>query len=255
MIAIAADITDQSQVNAAIKQVLDVHGRVDVLINNAGVIQVGPMETTTLEDYKQSMNVHYWGPVYTIMAVLPHMKEKRRGRIINVCSIGGKVSVPHLLPYSGSKFALVGFSEGLRAELLKDRIFVTTVSPGLMRTGSHFNAYFKGQNRAEFAWFSVSNALPLFSTSAVSAAEQIYKACKFGDPELIITPQAQILAKLQGVVPGLFDDALSLVNMLLPAPGGIGSNSALGSESTSKISPSVYTLLADKAAIRNNELK
>ena len=90
------------------------------------------------------------------------MKRRGGGRIINIASIGGKIAVPHLLPYVASKFALVGLSEGLRAELARDRIYVTTVSPGLMRTGSHLNALFKGQHKKEFALFSVANASPLF---------------------------------------------------------------------------------------------
>ena len=74
--------------------------------------------------------------------------------------------MPHLLPYSASKFALVGFSEGLRAELAKDGIRVTTVCPGLMRTGSPPNAAFKGRHREEYAWFALSDALPILSISA-----------------------------------------------------------------------------------------
>src|ERR687891_1372920 len=103
-------------------------------------------------------------------AVIPLMKRQSYGRIVNIASIGGKVAVPHLLPYVASKFALVGLSEGMRAELLKDGIYVTTVSPGLMRTGSHLNAFFKGQHKKEYALFSIANALPLFSTSSKRAA-------------------------------------------------------------------------------------
>ena len=129
------------------------------------MIQVGPLEEMTVEDYEESMKVHFWAPFYLVEAVLPGMRQRQRGRIVNIASIGGKISVPHLLPYSASKFALVGFSEGLRAELAADRIYVTTACPGLMRTGSHVHATFKGQHKKEYTWFSIANASPLLSTS------------------------------------------------------------------------------------------
>src|SRR5207302_995684 len=146
-----------------VDEVLDRFGRLHVLINNAGVIQVGPMEEMTLADYEDTMQTHFWAPLFTTLSVLPALRRQGEGRIVNISSIGGKIAVPHLLPYSASKFALTGFSEGLRAELLKDGIYVTTVCPGLMRTGSPRNADFKGQHRAEYAWFSISDSLPFFS--------------------------------------------------------------------------------------------
>src|SRR5918912_3423887 len=127
----------------------------------------------TLEDFEQAMAVHFWGPLYATLAVLPQMRARRDGRIVNISSIGGKVSVPHLVPYSASKFALAGLSDGLRAELSKENVIVTTVCPGLMRTGSPRNATFKGKHRDEYAWFSISDALPLTSMSAERAARQI----------------------------------------------------------------------------------
>src|SRR5262249_52903527 len=152
---------------ACVKHMVDAvwnhFGPIDVLINNAGVIEVGPLETMTLQDFEEAMRTHFWGPVYTTMAVLSEMRYRGGGRIVNISSIGGKVSVPHLVPYCASKFALCGLSEGLRAELAKDNILVTTVIPGLMRTGSPPNATFKGRHREEYAWFSISDALPVVS--------------------------------------------------------------------------------------------
>jgi short-subunit dehydrogenase len=229
-------------------------GRIDVLINNAGMIQVGPVELMTLEDYEEAMKVHFWGPLYTILAVLPGMRQRREGRIVNISSIGGKVSMPHLLPYNVSKFALVGLSEGLRAELAKDRIVVTTVCPGLMRTGSPRNALFKGQHRAEYTWFSISDALPLLSQSAERAARQIIAACRRGDAEVVLSLPAKLVTMLHGLFPGCTADLLSLANtLLLPAPGGIGTAQRPGKESSSRLSPSWLTRLSDKAGQRNNE--
>ena len=176
-------------------------GHIDVLVNNAGVIQVGPIEVMTHEDFELAMQAHFWGPLNTILAVLPSMRQRRQGRIVNISSIGGKVSVPHLVPYSASKFALVGLSKGLRAELMKDGIEVTTVCPGLMRTGSPRNADFKGQHRFEYAWFSISDALPLLTVSAENAARQIVHACKRGQAELVISIPAKDRSVVRCIVP------------------------------------------------------
>src|SRR5262249_39625977 len=138
-------------------------GRVDVLINNAGIIQVGPLDHMTAADFEEAMAVHFWGPLHTTLAAIPIMRRQGGGRIVNVSSIGGKIGVPHLAPYCASKFALTGMSDAVRAELAQDRIHVTTVIPGLMRTGSPFNAWFKGRHRDEFTWFAISDSLPLAS--------------------------------------------------------------------------------------------
>src|SRR5690349_12825222 len=101
---LACDVGDRAQVERMVDALRLYFGRIDVLVNNAGVIQVGPMETMTLADYEEAMRTHYWGPVYTTLAVLPEMKKRQDGRVVNITSIGGKVSVPHLLPYCASKF-------------------------------------------------------------------------------------------------------------------------------------------------------
>jgi short-subunit dehydrogenase len=209
----------------------------------------------TLADYEEAMKIHFWGPLYTTLAVVPDMRRRREGRIVNISSIGGKIGIPHLVPYSASKFALVGLSEGLRAELAKDGIVVTTVCPGLMRTGSPRNATFKGQHRAEYAWFAISDSLPFASMQAERAARQIIAACKRGDAEVILTTQAVVAIKLHALFPELSADVRELANRLLPAPGGIGARRARGKQSESELAPSLLTVLGDKAAERNNEFK
>jgi NAD(P)-dependent dehydrogenase (short-subunit alcohol dehydrogenase family) len=249
------DVRDCEQVNQMIDDISTRFGDVDVLINNAGVIQVGPLEVQTREDFENAMAVHFWGPFYTMQAVLPQMRRRGEGRIVNIASIGGKIAVPHLAPYCASKFALVGLSNALRGELAKDNIFVTTVCPGLMRTGSHINAIFKGRNRLEYALFSLMDALPLTSINVERAARQIVSACRRGDAELVITIQAQTAAKVNALFPELVAEITGMVNRLLPSAGGIGEKHAPGKDSASFLSPSVLTALADKASTRNNELK
>ena len=93
------DVRSEERVNEAIAKVLERFGTIDVLINNAGVIEVGPFDTMSISDFRNSMDNHFFASLYTIFAVLPTMKEKKFGRIVNISSIGGKISVPHLLPY------------------------------------------------------------------------------------------------------------------------------------------------------------
>ncbi|MEN3334440.1 MAG: hypothetical protein V7641_3805 [Blastocatellia bacterium] len=254
VLGIPCDISDRQQVEAFVQAAQNHFGQIDVLINNAGTINVGPMDVMTPEDYEQAMKVHFWGPLYAVLAVLPEMRRRGAGRIVNISSIGGKISVPHLLPYSASKFALVGLSEGLRAELRKDGIIVTTICPGLMRTGSPRNANFKGQHEAEYAWFKISDSLPLTSMNAQRAARQIIDAARHGDAEVVLSIQAKAAALFHGIFPGLTADILGLVNQLLPEAGGIGAAREKGRESESALSRSWLTALTDRAAAENNQI-
>jgi short-subunit dehydrogenase len=249
------DLTKQSQVKELVRSVLADRGCIDVLVNNAGMVLVGPFENQDLEDFRDSLDIHTWGPLYLISEVVPHLKRRGGGRIVNISSIGGLVAVPHLLPYCVGKFALTALSDGLRGELAKDGIRVTTVIPGLMRTGSHLNAYFKGKNRKEFAWFSISDAFPLFSMSSPNAASRIVEACRYSDARLILTLPATLLHLTNAILPGLFSAGSRLAGRLLPGPVAPDRNRMrTGAQSRSLWAPSVLTALADRAAKRNNEI-
>jgi NAD(P)-dependent dehydrogenase (short-subunit alcohol dehydrogenase family) len=252
-IAVPCDLTDRVQIATFIEQVVQQLGPIDVLINNAGVIQVGPMELMTIGDFEQAMRTHFWAPLQLAMAVLPEMRARREGRIVNITSIGGKVAVPHLLPYTASKFALVGLSEGMRAELAKDNVHVTTVVPGLMRTGSPLNAIFKGRHRAEYTWFTVGDSLPVTSMAVERAAAQTIDAMCRGDAEVVLSIQAKLVAKLGALAPNLVQGALALVNRLLPKIGGIGPAGVRGRH-TGSLAPAILTRATDRAALRNNEV-
>ena len=256
VLAIPCDLREQEEAQGAIRRVLDHYGRIDVLVNNAGVIQTGPVEHMEIEDFEDAMAIHLWAPLYTMYAAVPFMRRQGGGRIVNISSIGGKIAVPHLLPYCASKFALTGLSHGMHAELAKYNIKVTTVCPGLMRTGSHVNALFKGRHQAEFAWFSTFDALPVSSMDARRAARQIVEACRNADPELIISIQAQAAALFAAVFSGWTAELMALFDRFLPGPtGDQGDIIKDGWESRSSIAPSPLTRLADRATTENNELR
>ena len=257
VMTLRCDVRRRAEVRAAIDIVLDRWRAVDVLINNAGVIQVGPLEHMDHEDFENAMATHFWGPLHLILEVTPVMRHRRFGRIVNIASIGGKMAVPHLAPYSASKFALTGLSDAIRAELDQYGIRVTTVAPGLMRTGSPVNAQFKGQHEAEYAWFKVSSSLPGVTISAERAARKILNACRYGDPSLTITAQARAAAAANVLAPASMARAMMLVTRLLPAGTGLEGNvvkRGLQNEAKTGWTPSVVTKLADHAALANNEI-
>lgn len=217
VLAMPCDITNRSQTDEFARVVQHRYGAIDVLINNAGVMQVAPLEDVTVDDFQKMMNGNFYGALNMTFAVLPGMKRRGGGSIVNISSIGGKISVPHLLPYSASKFALTGFSEGLRASVAKDGISVTTVFPGTMRTGSHTQAEFKGQEEKESAWFSTAATTPLLSMSMERAAAQIITAFKQRRAQLVMPLHSEIAVKAHHLTPALSQSALSLVDSLLPA--------------------------------------
>ncbi len=244
------DVTNNEDVQRFISTALSHFGQIDVLINNAGMITVGPIESQTLTDYQEAMDVMFWGMVYATLAVLPHMMARHQGWICNIASFGGKVAVPHLVPYCAAKFAAVGFSEGLHAEVKNYGISVTTVCPGLMRTGSHVNAWFKGNNRAEYTWFTLGAAIPVFaSIDARRAARKVVAAIRRSQAELIITPQAKLVTMAHGVFPGITQEVLAKLNRFLPeSPGPEGRARHRGRDSENAITRSLITKLVRDAS-------
>ena len=254
VIVLRCDVRRHADVRAAIDTLLQSWDAIDVLINNAGVIQVGPLEHMTRDDFENAMATHFWGPLQLMQECIPVMRRRAFGRIVNISSIGGKIAVPHLAPYCASKFALTGLSDAVRAELNQYGIRVTTVNPGLMRTGSPRNANMKGQHKSEYAWFAIADALPGISVSAESAARRIIDACRFGDPDLTISLQARAATWANAIAPGLVAAGMMLATRFLPGPtGSEGDRQKRGWESQSRWAPSFVTHLGDRAAVRNNE--
>ena len=210
------DVTDRDQVDDLVRRVEETQGPIEVMIFVAGIIQVGPLEAQTREHFTSAIDTMLWGPINTSLAVLPGMRERKRGRIGLITSVGGLVSVPHLLPYCSAKFGAVGFSRGLRAEVAGSGVTVTTVAPGLMRTGSHLRARFVGNQPAEYAWFSAGASLPLISMDAERAAAQIVSGILVGRAMVITTPLARIGWRIDALFPTLTSAVFGLAARLLP---------------------------------------
>lgn len=245
-LALSCDVADARDVQRMIAEATERLGRVDVLVNNAGVIMTGAFSAQTAENFREAMDIMFWGMYNTTMASLPQMRARRSGHIVNVTSIGGKVSVPHLMPYSAAKFAATGFSEGLHAELAREGIHVLTVVPGLMRTGSFVNALFTGDHRAEYTWFSISDSLPFISMSASHAARRIVDATRRGEAEIILSPAARALATFHGVAPALTSRVMAVVNRFLPGTGATSPARYSGWQSETALSDSPLTALSRK---------
>jgi NAD(P)-dependent dehydrogenase (short-subunit alcohol dehydrogenase family) len=253
VLTVQCDLFDAAQIESAVRQVIDRLGKIDILINNAGIIEVGPLEHMTREDFERAMQLHFWAPFELISQIVPEMRTWGEGRIVNISSMGGKMAVPHLAPYSASKFALTGFSDALRAELARDNIYVTTVAPGMMRTGSHVNAKFKGKHDNEFAWFAASAGAPLISMNANRAARKILAACRRGQPSLTLTFAARAAILGNALFPNLTGYVMKLVNRFLPEAGDEGGNQSRAGSQVRRLTPGWLTRLADRATRKNNE--
>ncbi len=213
----AADISQPHETAPLIERVIQHFQRLDVLVNDAGEIQVAPLDALTHEDFEHAMNLMFWAPVNLTLAALPHMRARRSGHIVNITSVGGRVSIPHLLPYSCAKFAFVGFSSGLSAELKSRGIHVLTVVPGLLRTGSYLNAKFGGKSKQEFTWFGLLGNTPGLSVAADSAARQILSAVEKKQSDCTISFPAKLLIAADALLPNTTRSVMSLVNIFLPS--------------------------------------
>jgi NAD(P)-dependent dehydrogenase (short-subunit alcohol dehydrogenase family) len=255
VLTVQCDLLHRDQIQSAVRQTIDRFGKIDILINNAGIIEVGPLEHMTPNDFEHAMRLHFWAPFELISQIVPEMRIWGGGRIVNISSIGGKVAVPHLASYSASKFALTGFSDAIRAELARENILVTTVAPGMMRTGSHVNARFKGKHDNEFAWFAASAGAPLISMNADRAARKIIAACRRGQPSLTLTFTARGAILGNALFPNLTGYVMKVVNRFLPGTTNKqGSQSFAGSQ-LRRLTPDWVTRLADDAVTENNEAK
>ena len=253
-LTIQCDLLDSGQIQFAVRQIIDRFSKIDILINNAGIIEVGPLEHMRPEDFDRAMRLHFWASFELISQIVPEMRIWGGGRIVNISSIGGKIAVPHMASYIANKFALTGLSDAVRAELARDNIHVTTVAPGMMRTGSHVNAKFKGKHDKEFAWFAASAGAPLLSMNANRAARKILAACRRGQPSLTLTFAARAAILGNALFPNLTGYAMKFANRLLPGAGGEEGNESQAGSQLRRLTPERLTKLADRATEKNNEV-
>jgi short-subunit dehydrogenase len=253
--ALPCDVTDEEGLRTLVADVEENLGPVDLLVNNAGIVQVGPSEAMSVEDYKHAMDVMFYGPLYAADAVLPGMRARRRGTIVNITSIGANVGIPHLAPYDAAKFAARGWSEALGAEAAKHGVNVITVVPGLMRTGSFGHALVKGMRYAEASLFSLAASLPLLTVSAERAARRITQAVETGERFVVIGWPARALRLAHALFPGGTVRLLGLVNRFLPGPTPEAKEGmALPAELFRRgLARSILTALGERAAKRYNE--
>ena len=254
VIAMTIDVTQNEEVKAMVRDVIQRYGRVDVLINNAGIIQVGPQHLMEVEDYEVAMRTNFWAQLYAMQAVIPHFAERGGGRIVNITSIGGKIALPHLLPYTASKFAAIGLSEGMHAELKKYNIHVTTVIPNLMRTGSPLHADIKGDHEKEYAWLKHADSNPLLSQDPDTTAKRIIQALEYGESEVTLTFTGKLAGFIKGFAPQWVNLFMALANRLLPDAVTGNRDTLKGWQAESSLSHGPISRLSDNAAARNNQL-
>ncbi|MFN2460350.1 MAG: SDR family NAD(P)-dependent oxidoreductase [Candidatus Velthaea sp.] len=247
------DVRDRLQCEALVREVEARGGPLDILINNAGTIEVGPLADQTVDDFREAMDTHFWGPLYLMLAVLPGMRARRGGRIVNIASVGGLVGVPHLAPYCASKFAQVGLTQAVAAEAAADGVQITSVCPGLMYTGSPDHAFFKGRYRAEYAWFAISDANPMLSVSPEAAVRRILRAIRRGEAQALIGTLPKVAKTLNALFPETTSRLLALSARMLPPSGGVGTERRSGADSHSAVAPSILTLADRRSVPRTNQ--
>jgi NAD(P)-dependent dehydrogenase (short-subunit alcohol dehydrogenase family) len=255
VLTITADVTQEGAAQKIIHSVVKHFGALDVLINNAGIMTFGPQEHMSKADYHAAMDLHVFAPLNMIQAATPYLKRSKTARIVNIASFGGLIAIPYMAAYTASKFAQVGLSDAMRSELAKDGISVTTVCPGVMRTGSHLAINFKGKQKPEYALFKFGVGVPGAATSATQAAKQIIEATRHGDPTLVFPLPIFGLSILARIFPNTAGLVLALVSRFLPSPTDESGDEALaGHDLEPELPASILTKLADRAAVENNEL-
>lgn len=246
VVVVARDLTEPGAAAAVVAAVEQVWGPVDVLVHVAGIISLGPWEAMNDADFQRAMDLHCWSALRLAQAVLPAMIQRGSGRIVNISSIGGLVPVPHMLPYTVSKFALVGLSEGLASEVRRHGVRVCCVCPFLTRTGSQERVELKGEHAAEFAWFATAGSVPGLSQSAQGAARAIVHACQRGHALTVLTLPGKLAAWVHGLAPSATATAMGVASRLLPAACG-GEHAHLGRDSYNAFSDRIVKPLIHRS--------
>ncbi len=254
VVAISCDIGERVYANALVDEVVDRLGGLDIVVNCAGVMEVGPLSTVTVEQIEKVVRTNLFGTVNVTMRALPFLRDGGRdARIVNIGSVGGRFALPHMLAYDTSKFGVLGFSEALRVELADDGPRVVTVQPGMMRTGSFYNARFTGDRAAEMAWFSVLSSQPILSMNARDAATRIVDATADGRTFLTLGLSGYLGDIVHRLSPRLAIGVAGLFGRLLPQGGATSAFSARGRDVESDLPGSAILSRGDAAARHLNE--
>ncbi|MBS1786952.1 MAG: SDR family oxidoreductase [Acidobacteria bacterium] len=199
-LAVATDVADQTQVENLIAAAVEKFGRVDVLVNNAGVAIASRFMEMPFEDFRRLMDVNFWGAVYACRAAVPQMRKQNGGGVIlNISSIFGKRGMPFETAYCASKFALAGFSEALRAEVMSEGIDVCTIYPGAVET-EIFDA------AANSTGLEVPSFVPKCPANLM--AKLVVQTARFPQPEVVAAFDAQAMNIVNTFAPALVDFAL-----------------------------------------------
>ncbi len=249
------DVRDATQVQRLVTGTEEALGPIDVSISVAGIIQVGPLEAVQEHHFRDAIDIMLWGQIHVALAVIPGMRERNRGRIGIVTSIGGRISPPRMVPYSTAKHGAIGFAEGIAAELGGTGVTVTTLVPGLMRTGSPKQASFFGDAGKQYAWFGPAASLPLLSIDAERAARIMVDGVLRGKPVTTVSPLAHVASRVHGLAPGTTVRMMRLVSRLLPK--GANSQTVSGEQARADLKDprlvDLLTTLGDRAGKRFNQ--
>jgi NAD(P)-dependent dehydrogenase (short-subunit alcohol dehydrogenase family) len=201
VLAQPAEVGDPAQMEGAVAAAVARFGGLDVLINNAGMVGLGRATEIPLERYETAMAVHFWGPLHAMRAALPHLRRSANGRVVNVTAIEGRVGLPRLAPHAASKGALAAFSLCLRAEWVRENVWVTTVCPGAIRSGPS-------------SWPVLRT--PGISIDVARAARQVIRACRRGDAELVLPASARLLVRFHALAPGPASQLAAVADHFFP---------------------------------------
>ena len=204
------DVSDKGQMAVFPSEVVDAHGAVDILINNAGVTVYASFEEHSVEDLEWILGVNLWGVIYGCKFFLPHLKAGGEGHIVNLSSGFGIIAPPLQTSYVASKFAVRGFSESLRAELAEDHVGVTSVHPGAIKTNIIQNARLVTDSHAKLR-DSTQRLFDRLGTTPDVVAARIVKAIEYNSPRVLITKEARVADALKRLMPATTDGIVARV--------------------------------------------
>jgi NAD(P)-dependent dehydrogenase (short-subunit alcohol dehydrogenase family) len=201
------DVADRAAVEAWADRVVADHGRVNLIVNNAGVAVGASVEGTTYEDFEWLMGINFWGVVYGTKAFLPHLKAAGEGHVVNISSVFGLMGIPMQSAYNSAKFAVRGFTEALRLELDIERcgVSATSIHPGGIKTNIARNARMgEGLDGMDATPDEARRDFEkLFITSPDKAARQIVRAVQLDKRRALVGPDAVAIDLLAKLPPGL----------------------------------------------------